>query len=71
MASESSQDVQRLEQSELGQLAMYEAGKGTRTRHVPDTGRLPLGAASSLFRLLFQKEEWCLCPGQALPMLYP
>lgn len=72
MASESSQDVQRLEQPELGQLAMYEAGEGTRTRHVPDTGHLPLGADSSLFRLLFQKEEWGLCPGpgstHALPL---
>lgn len=39
---------------------------------VPDTGRLPPGADSSLFRLLFQKEEWRLCPGpgstHALPL---
>lgn len=52
MASESSQDVQRLEQPRLGQLPMYER---TRTRHVPDTGHLPLGASSSCFDYYFSK----------------
>lgn len=73
MASESSQDVQRLEQPRLGQLPMYEAGERTRTRHVPDTGHLPLGADfKPVSTTIFQKEEWglCLSPGSthALPL---
>lgn len=54
--SSGSRDLQRrLEQPRIGQLAMYEAGEGTRTRYTPDMAAFEL--TSDLSQQLFFKKK--------------